>query len=307
MDTKAVKTFVVLSETLNYQQAAQRLSYAPSTLTGHIHALEQELGVKLFTKVGRQLELTEEGRGFQESAHRLLMDYDLALRSVVHTEEELTLGIAGCELIATYAFGPFFDSFLQRCPHIQLSIHFSSNMQAPETILSGNVDVGLHCAPSRRPLPGLDGAFLYKEPTSLVVHKNHPLAGRKGLHYSDLAGYPFAAPHADCYCTSEMLKRMAGVNVKPNAIHYLGIMQLVLHKLATEGAILSCPYSAAQWFGDSGQLQALDMAEEDVWLWYGVFYKAGHAVPPALATFLREIQKFAEERSRQDPKHYLTR
>ena len=54
MDTKAVKTFVVLSETLNYQQAAQRLSYAPSTLTGHIHTLEQELGVKLFTKVGRQ-------------------------------------------------------------------------------------------------------------------------------------------------------------------------------------------------------------------------------------------------------------
>ena len=45
MDTKAVKTFVVLSETLNYQQAAQRLSYAPSTLTGHIRALEQELWV----------------------------------------------------------------------------------------------------------------------------------------------------------------------------------------------------------------------------------------------------------------------
>ena len=122
MDTKAVKTFVVLSETLNYQQAAQRLSYAPSTLTGHIHTLEQELGVKLFTKVGRQLELTEEGRGFQESAQRLLMDYDLALRSVVRTDEELTLGIAGCELIATYAFSPFFDSFLRRCPHIQLSI-----------------------------------------------------------------------------------------------------------------------------------------------------------------------------------------
>ena len=110
MDTKAVKTFVVLSETLNYQQAAQRLSYAPSTLTGHIRALEEELGVKLFTKVGRQLELTEEGQGFRESAHRLLMDYDLALRSVVRTDEELTLGIAGCELIATYAFGPFFGS-----------------------------------------------------------------------------------------------------------------------------------------------------------------------------------------------------
>lgn len=307
MDTKAVKTFVVLSETLNYQQTAQRLSYAPSTLTGHIRALEQELGVKLFTKVGRQLELTEEGRGFLESARRLLMDYDLALRSVVRTDEELTLGIAGCELIATYAFSPFFDSFLQRYPHIQLSIHFSSNMQAPGTILGGEVDVGMHCAPERKPLPGLEGSFLYKEPTSLVVHRNHPLAGRKELHYGDLAGYPFTAPHADCYCTSEMLKRMAGVNVKPDATHYLGIMQLVLHKLATDGAILSCPYSAAQWFASSGQLQILDLAEEDVWLWYGVFYKAGHAVTPALATFLREIQKFAEERSRQDPKHYLTR
>ncbi len=307
MDTKAVKTFVVLSETLNYQQAAQRLSYAPSTLTGHIRALEQELGVRLFTKVGRQLELTGEGQGFLESAQRLLMDYDLALRSVVPADEELTLGVAGCELIATYAFSPFFDSFLQRHPNIQLGIHFSSNMQAPGTILSGDVDVGMHCAPSRKTLPGLDGTFLYREPTSLVVHKNHPLAGQKGLHYADLAGYPFAAPHADCYCTSEMLKRMAGVDVKPDATYYLGIMQLVLHKLATEGAILSCPYSAAQWFTSYGDLQVLDMAEEDVWLWYGVFYKAGQTLPPAQVTFLGEIQKFAEERSRQDPKHYLTR
>lgn len=307
MDTKAVKTFVVLSETLNYQQTAQRLSYAPSTLTGHIRSLEQELGVKLFTKVGRQVELTEAGQGFLESAQRLLMDYDLALRSVVRPDQELTLGVAGCELIATYAFSAFFDSFLRRFPHIRLSIHFSSNMQAPGTILREDVNAGLHCTPGRKPLPGLDGTFLYKEPTSLVVHKSHPLAGRRGLHYRDLSGCSLVAPHADCYCTTEVLKRMAEAGVRPAALHYLGIMQLVLQKLAAGEAVLSCPYSAAQWFAVQGDLQVLDLDEEDVWLWYGVFYKTGKVIPPAQATFLGEIRRFAEERSRQDPKHYLTR
>ena len=64
MDTKQLITFTALVEQLNYQKVADRLNYAPSTLKAHIQSLEEELGVELFQKEGRQLQLTAAGGRF---------------------------------------------------------------------------------------------------------------------------------------------------------------------------------------------------------------------------------------------------
>ena len=61
MDTKQLTTFITLSQTLNYQKAAEQLQYAPSTLFKHVQLLEAELGVPLLCKTGRQLQLTIQG------------------------------------------------------------------------------------------------------------------------------------------------------------------------------------------------------------------------------------------------------
>lgn len=61
VDTKHLETFVKLSQTLNYQKAARSLQYSPSTLCKHVQILEEEMGVPLLTKEGRQLALTPEG------------------------------------------------------------------------------------------------------------------------------------------------------------------------------------------------------------------------------------------------------
>lgn len=65
---KQLTTFTTLAITLNYQKAADQLQYAPSTLFKHIQLLEQELGVDLFVKQGRQLHLTPEGETFRAHA-----------------------------------------------------------------------------------------------------------------------------------------------------------------------------------------------------------------------------------------------
>lgn len=53
MDIKQLLTMITLSQTLNYQKAAEQLQYAPSTLFKHIQMLEQEVGAPLFCKTGR--------------------------------------------------------------------------------------------------------------------------------------------------------------------------------------------------------------------------------------------------------------
>ena len=83
MDTKQLLTMITLSQTLNYQKAAEQLQYAPSTLFKHIQMLEQEVGAPLFRKTGRQMALTPQGEAFLVHANRMVEHYYLALDSVV--------------------------------------------------------------------------------------------------------------------------------------------------------------------------------------------------------------------------------
>ena len=76
MDTKHLTTFVKLAQTLNYQKAARSLQYSPSTLFKHVQLLEEEMGVSLLTKEGRQLALTPEGERFLAHAKKILEQYE---------------------------------------------------------------------------------------------------------------------------------------------------------------------------------------------------------------------------------------
>ena len=87
MDIKQLLTMITLSQTLNYQKAAEQLQYAPSTLFKHIQMLEQEVGAPLFCKTGRQLALTPQGEAFLVHANRMVEHYYLALDSVCPAEK----------------------------------------------------------------------------------------------------------------------------------------------------------------------------------------------------------------------------
>lgn len=64
MNTENLKEFIVLAETKNFWEASERLYMNQSTLSKHIKNLESELGISLFTRTTRRVELTNYGRIF---------------------------------------------------------------------------------------------------------------------------------------------------------------------------------------------------------------------------------------------------
>ena len=64
MNTDNLKEFMVLAETKNFWEASDRLYMNQSTLSKHIKSLENELGVPLFTRTTRRVELTSYGQTF---------------------------------------------------------------------------------------------------------------------------------------------------------------------------------------------------------------------------------------------------
>jgi DNA-binding transcriptional LysR family regulator len=62
LNVKQLQTFIVVARLLNFRAAAEELSYPQSTVSDHIRNLEQELGVKLFERLGRKVFLNEQGK-----------------------------------------------------------------------------------------------------------------------------------------------------------------------------------------------------------------------------------------------------
>lgn len=100
MELRQLHMFRTVASTLNFSRAAEILNYVPSNVTMQIKELENELGVRLFDRLGRQLVLTTAGKRFLTHVQGVLDKLDEAC-SAVHDNENLsgTLTISANEVL----------------------------------------------------------------------------------------------------------------------------------------------------------------------------------------------------------------
>src|SRR6201986_631208 len=84
MDIQQLKSFLILSDTLNYRKAAEQISIVQPALSRQIQLLENEMGALLFNRSNRTVTLTEAGLFFQKEAERILQDLN---KTIVRTAQ----------------------------------------------------------------------------------------------------------------------------------------------------------------------------------------------------------------------------
>lgn len=255
MDIKQLLTMITLSQTFNYQKAAEQLQYAPSTLFKHIQMLEQEVGAQLFGKTGRQLRLTPQGKAFLVHAKRMVEEYYLALDSVCAEEKlEGTITVGGCEINTAYSLLSLFEGFSRSHAEVRLNMMTSHNAGVPALIRGDMLDVGFFYTTRAGAVSGLRTIPLYREPVYLMVAWDHPMAQKKKLKYEDLTGMPFVYPHDTCCFVGEFLPMMEQMGIHLGKVTFLGGVQLVMERARQEGAMTLVPHRAntprsTAWFG----------------------------------------------------------
>ncbi len=144
MDIRHFKTFKSIIEEGNFSNAAMKLGYTQSTVTSQIQQLEQELSIKLFQKIGRNMVLTTLGKELIPYANELLNTVK-KIESIGKYGENITgeLKIAVAESLMSYKLQTVLSLFKEKAPNVKLSI-ISLNCYAIKNILSnGEVDLGL--------------------------------------------------------------------------------------------------------------------------------------------------------------------
>lgn len=195
MELRQLITFRTVASTLNFSRAAEVLSYVPSNVTMQMKALEDELGVRLFDRLGKQLVLTTAGKRFLTHVQSVLDQLEEA-KTVVHDNEVLsgTLTISANEVICAYRLPAVFQLFRSRHPGVRLIFRSVPNQELKQTLFEGSADVVFMLDEPIRS-SGLAVEPLLEETFRLFAAPDHPLAKRTVLRLEDF--------HEEVFLTNE--------------------------------------------------------------------------------------------------------
>ena len=142
MEIRQLKTFQTVARFLSFNRAADELHYAQSSISAQIQALEEELGVQLFDRLGRRILLTEAGVRLLQYAEKILDLADEAPSGVVDSRElrgSLTIKVP--ETIGVHRMPPVISRFRSRYPKVRLRFVSCSHEGLQKDLRKGITDL----------------------------------------------------------------------------------------------------------------------------------------------------------------------
>jgi DNA-binding transcriptional LysR family regulator len=194
MDIRQLELFIAVAEELHFGKAAERLHMSQPPLSQQIRQMETSLGVKLFKRTTRSVELTPAGQSFLTQA-RLVIDAmtaaELAAKAMgTGIFGRVRLGFAGAA--TRHLLPKLAREVKSRYPNIDLVLIGNLYANAAQAALSrGEIDLGFVRLPFT--LPGISYRAIEEETLMCVVPEDHELAKKKSVSLLDLADEPFVS------------------------------------------------------------------------------------------------------------------
>ena len=190
MELHQLRYFCAAARTSSFTKAAEEEGVSQPALSEAIHKLETELKVRLFARLRRSTRLTPEGERFlpfAQQALRLLAEARSAAQTSASASKPSGQRRVGCiPTILPYFLAPNLPTFQRKFLDVELSIAEGQTARLVEKLQSGDIDVAVLGLPVRA--PELICSELFREPLSLTVARNSPLAERDSIPVTELRG-----------------------------------------------------------------------------------------------------------------------
>ena len=265
-------------------RAATALHYAQSSVTAQIQSLESDLGVPLFDRLGRQIELTVAGRQLLLYAERLLTLADEARRSVSNDGQPAgTLTVLAPETLLAYRLPELLKRFQAQFPAVHLLLSAIESCD-----LGGNIEPSVDIAFSlNAPLraPHLVVQHLRTEPIVLAVAPGHALARRKRLNADAIGAEQVLVNEQSCSYRSlfERTLQAEGVPVT-RSLQFLSVEAIKQCALASMG-IAVLPEVVVRRELKQGTLIALEWPRKPMTVCTQLYRHRDKWLSPVMAAF----------------------
>ncbi len=186
VDLRSLRYFVAVAEERHIGRAANRLHMTQPPLSRAIRQLEDELGVILFERTPKGVDLTPAGTVLYNETGALLAQTERIRSRVTDAAGAATLSVGTLADAAEHVGGRLVPLFRARHPHVNVTIHESDLSDPTAGLRTGLVDVAM----TRTPFDdtGISTHILRSVPVGVVMRDDDPLAHRASVSSADLAG-----------------------------------------------------------------------------------------------------------------------
>ncbi|MGC1362450.1 MAG: LysR family transcriptional regulator [Silvibacterium sp.] len=191
MEFNQLRYVCAIAETGSFSRAAERCHVAQPSLSQQVLKLEEDLGAKLFDRLGRSIRLTEAGRAFLPHARSILHQMEAARIGVEDKRTDVRGSVAAGVIptIAPYLMPRYTAAFAKKYPEAKLRIVEETTPVLIESLRNLSIDLAVLALPLRH--KEFELFPLRTEPLFAVLPKDHPRAAAKSLALKDLRGEPF--------------------------------------------------------------------------------------------------------------------
>lgn len=151
MDTKQLKLYLHLAETLHFGQTGEELHMSASAVSRSIQKIEEEVGQRLLERDNRSVRLTPVGKAFQQYAQQALRQWQGFLDAAAGDGQQLSGEVSVfCSVTAAYSvLAEILEAFRRRYPDIEIKLRTGDQADAIQHVLQGDDDIAIAARPDQ--------------------------------------------------------------------------------------------------------------------------------------------------------------
>ena len=207
MDFHHLKYFVEVADKKSFSKAARTLHISQSAISRTIKALEEELGVVLFMRNAKAVELTDAGTIFLSHAKRVVFMFE-HLKTDFENEFKLEQGtvlIGLPPITGAPIFANLLGAFKQEYPQIELDLYEHGSKKVEISVQEGLIDLGIVCTQQKE--KDFESFFLTQDPMNVIIHRDNILSKEKTIPLKKLANESLVLYRDDFNLHDEIIQR----------------------------------------------------------------------------------------------------
>jgi DNA-binding transcriptional LysR family regulator len=285
MELRHLTYFVAVAEKLNFSRAAEALHVAQPAVSQQIRALEQDLGVPLFDRVGKRVRLTEAGHAFLPHARQILAAVEAARHEILErgalTRGSTSLGTPST--VSTHLLPNLLTRFKRVHPGLEVTLREAGTESLLKAVEAGELDLAIVSTDVLPPV--IEAAPFREEDYVLAVGARHALAERSSARLADLSGEAFILFPEGYKLREVTLSACRRAGFEPRVALDGGAMQSALEFVAAGLGVAIMPQLALEGVKN---IHAVRLADQQLRRSLGLVWRKGHYLSPA-ARALREF------------------
>lgn len=245
MELRHLRYFLSVAEELHFGRAAKKLHIAQPPLSQQIRQLEQELGLQLFHRTKRRVQLTAAGAVFAAAMQKVMNQIEQGVQAAQQASRgEIGQLIIGFVSSAAYNVLPeILRRFRTHFPAVNLILHELTTAQQQQWFQAGRIDVGIARPPIQNDT--IDSRILLQESLVVALPDSHRLAKQTQVSQFEIATEPFILfpRHAGPGLYDQIISLCQQAGFSPHVVQEAIQMQTTVSLVAAEIGIAIVPES----------------------------------------------------------------